>query len=209
MSKGKTAQAEALNEYAGDEVGAAELARRVADNLRRLRKERALSLEQLSAASGVSRAALSQIEGSRTNPTLLVLWKIAVGLGVPFQTLLGGEEVGKARVLKAGDATPLRSADGRMESRLLTPGGATPGVEVYELRFQPRGLLRSEPHGPGTTETVTVLHGVLRIQVAEEVHELAPGDTIFFQADVPHSYENRSTREARCLDVIAYGRGAS
>lgn len=205
MSKGKAATADEVGSD-GDDVGAAEMARRVADNLRRLRKERALSLDQLAAASGVSRAALSQIEGSKTNPTLLVLWKIAVGLGVPFHALLGTEEVGKARVLRAGDAMPLRSADGRMESRLLSPSGASPGVEVYELRFQPKGVLRSDPHGPGTTETVVVLTGALRVSVGDEVHELAPGDTIFFQADVPHSYENRSTREARCLDVIAYGR---
>jgi transcriptional regulator with XRE-family HTH domain len=208
MSKGKTAQAEVEHDFAGDDIGAAELSRRVADNLRRLRKERALSLDQLAAASGVSRAALSQIEGSKTNPTLMVLWKIAVGLGVPFQALLGTEETGKAKVLRAGDAMPLRSTDGRMESRLLTPSGATPGLEVYELRFQPRGLLKSEPHGAGTTETVTLLTGALRIQVGDEVYDLAPGDTIFFQADNPHSYENRSTREARCLDVIAYGRSS-
>src|SRR5882724_10745188 len=74
----------------GDEIGAAALGRRIADSLRRLRKERGLSLDQLSSASGVSRAALSQIEGSRTNPTLTLLWKVAVGLGVPFQSFLGG-----------------------------------------------------------------------------------------------------------------------
>ena len=208
MSKAKSSGARVTpaESIPGDEVGAADMARRVAENLRRLRKDRALSLDGLAAASGVSRAALSQIEGSRTNPTLAVLWKIAVGLQVPFHALLGGEDVGKARLLRASDAVPLRSADGRMESRLLSPAGATPGLEVYELRFLPRGLLRSEPHGPGTCETVVVLTGTLRIFVADEVHDLAPGDTVFFRADVPHGYENRSTRDARCLDVIAYGR---
>src|SRR5882724_9421282 len=88
----------------GDEIGAAALGRRVAESLRELRKERRLSLDQLAAASGVSRAALSQIEGSRTNPTLSLLWKIAIGLGVPFQALLGGEQTGKPQVLRAGDA---------------------------------------------------------------------------------------------------------
>lgn len=208
MSKGKTAAAEEGVEAHGDELGAAEMSRRVADNLRRLRKERSMSLDQLATTSGVSRAALSQIEGSKTNPTLVILWKIATGLGVPFQALLGVDEVGKTRVLRSGDTMPLRSADGRMESRLLSPSGATPGMEVYELRFQPRGLLRSEPHGPGTTETLVLLTGVLRVVVGDETHELAPGDTIFFRADVQHSYENRSTREARCLDIISYGRGS-
>ena len=61
MSKAKALRTEA-QETEGDDVGGAEMARRVADNLRRLRKERALSLDQLAASSGVSRAALSQID---------------------------------------------------------------------------------------------------------------------------------------------------
>src|SRR5216117_324575 len=73
----------------GDVFGAAELARHVAESLRHHRKIQQLSLDDLAQRSGVSRAALSQIEGARTNPTLAVLWKIAVGLGMPFQQLLG------------------------------------------------------------------------------------------------------------------------
>ncbi|SRR6266545_944628 len=191
----------------GDEVGAAALGRRVAESLRRLRKERGLSLDELAAASGVSRAALSQIEGSRTNPTLSLLWKVAVGLGVPFHTLLGGEQSGRPQVLRAGDAPPLRSTDGRMESRLLSPAGANQGLDVYELRFLPKAVHRSEPHGQGTTETVIVLTGAMRVTVGDDSYELTPGDSMFFRADVPHSYESRSSHETRCIDVIAYGRG--
>jgi XRE family transcriptional regulator, regulator of sulfur utilization len=190
----------------GDELGAAELAKKVAENLRRLRKERSLSLDQLAAQSGVSRAALSQIESSKTNPTLAVLWKVAVGLGVPFQSLLGVEEVEKAKVVRCNETIPLKSADGLMESRLLTPGGITPGVEVYELRFATKGSLKSEPHSPGTSETIVVLAGCLRVNVGEEHYDLNTGDTIFFRADIPHGYLNRGSKEAKCLDIIAYGR---
>lgn len=190
----------------GDQLGAAELSRRVADSLRRLRTERRLSLDQLATASGVSRAALSQIEGARTNPTLGVLWKIAVGLAVPFQSLLGQDTERRCRILRASDSTSLRSADGRVESRLLSPAGAILGNEVYELRFQPRGIQHSEPHARGTSETVLVLAGRLRITVDDETHELTAGDTIHFRADVSHVYSNQGPREARCIDMIAYGR---
>ncbi|HEX4336654.1 MAG TPA: XRE family transcriptional regulator [Polyangiaceae bacterium] len=188
----------------GDEVGAAALGRTVAESLKKLRKNRQMSLDQLAATSGVSRAALSQIEGARTNPTLSVLWKIAVGLGVPFQSLLGTSDGNPTRVLRAGDAQVLRSADGRMESRLLSPAGASQNVDVYELKFSPKGILLSEPHASGTTETLIVLTGALRVSVGEETHELAPGDSIFFHADVPHAYESRSSHETRCLDIVAY-----
>lgn len=194
------------NPEAGDEVGAAELARRVADALRKYRRDRQLSLDDLSARSGVSRAALSQIEGGRTNPTLAVLWKIAVGLEIPFHDLLGGNSQDGVLILRAGDAPPLRSADSRTESRLLSPGGASTDTEVYELKLLPKAMHRSEPHARGTTETVVVLTGVLRLTVGGAGYDLSAGDSVYFRADVEHSYENRSTRETRCMDVIHYVR---
>jgi XRE family transcriptional regulator, regulator of sulfur utilization len=190
----------------GDQIGAAELARRIADSLRRLRRERGMSLDQLAVASGVSRAALSQIEGARTNPTLGVLWKIAVGLDVAFNVLLGSETGGRCRLLRGSDIAPLRSTDGRMESRLLSPAGANIGIEVYEMRFLPKGVLMSDAHAAGTTETLVLLTGAIRVTVADETHDLVPGDTIFFYADTAHTYANVSLHEARCIDIIAYGR---
>ena len=194
------------NTEAGDDVGAAELARRVADALRGFRRDRHLSLDDLSAKSGVSRAALSQIEGGRTNPTLAVLWKIAVGLEIPFHELMGTTPSDGALILRAGDAVPLRSADGRMESRLLSPGGSSTETEVYELRLQPKCLHKAEPHALGTSETLVVLTGSLRLAVGPNNYELGVGDSVFFRADVAHAYENRSTRETRCLNVIHYSR---
>ena len=191
----------------GDDLGAAELARQVADSLKRFRRERELSLDELAARSGVSRAALSQVEGGRTNPTLAVLWKIAVGLDVPFQDLMGTRADDDVRVLRYGDAPPLRSADGRVESLLLSPGGASTDVEVYELLLQPKAVHKSDPHARHTTETMIVLTGAIRLLVGEHGYDLGVGDSVFFRADVPHSYENRGTREARCIDVIRYARG--
>jgi XRE family transcriptional regulator, regulator of sulfur utilization len=195
-----------VSETAGDDIGAAEMNRRVSEALRRFRRQRDLSLDQLAVRSGVSRAALSQIEGARTNPTLSVLWKIAAGLEVPFQDLLETPETENAKVLRAGDAPVLRSADGRMESRLLTPGGASQTVEAYELKIAPKGVHRSKAHRKGTTETLIVLKGALRVLIDEAEYDLMTGDSLFFHADTTHSYENRSSHEARCIDIIAYDR---
>jgi XRE family transcriptional regulator, regulator of sulfur utilization len=191
---------------AGDEIGAAELTRRVADNVRALRKNRGYSLDDLASRSGVSRASLSQIETAKTNPTIQILWKIAAGLGVPFAALRGEESVERVRVLRRGDQQVIRSADGRLESRPVMPAGAVPNVEVYELRLAARAIKFSEPHARGTTELVMVLTGVLRLRVGDEIHELAAGDTVFFHADVPHSYENPGRVEARYHNLITYAR---
>jgi transcriptional regulator with XRE-family HTH domain len=189
----------------GDDIGAAELGRRVAENLRQRRKARGLSLDDLARSSGVSRAALSQIETCKSNPTVGVLWKIAVGLGVPFAELVGAPRSGAA-VLRRGDAQILRSADGKFESRPLAPAGASPIVELYELRLSARSTHSSEAHAHGTHEVLVVLTGQLKIHVDAETFELGAGDSIAFAADRPHAYENPSNSEARYHNVIIYER---
>ncbi|HVZ74004.1 MAG TPA: XRE family transcriptional regulator [Polyangia bacterium] len=189
----------------GDELGAADLARRVGENLRRRRKTRNLSLDELAVASGVSRAALSQIETSKGNPTVGVLWKIAVGLGIPFAELIG-EARGGVGILRRAESTVLRSADGKLESRPLTPAGASPGAEVYELRLAPRAVHAAEAHAPGTREIVIVLAGQLKLHVDAETYDLGPGDSVSFSADKAHAYENPAGAEARYHNVILYDR---
>jgi XRE family transcriptional regulator, regulator of sulfur utilization len=193
----------------GDEVGAAELGRRVAENLRQRRKGRGLSLDDLARASGVSRAALSQIETRKTNPTVGLLWKIAVGLGVPFTELIG-EPTGSVSILRRGAAQVLRSLDGKLESRPLAPAGSSPLVEIYELRLAARASHASEAHARGTREILVVLSGSLRMHLAgnggEETFDLAAGDSISFPADSPHAYENPGSAESRYHNVILYER---
>jgi len=189
----------------GDDLGAAELGQRVAENLRHKRKARGMSLDDLARASGVSRAALSQVETVKTNPTVGLLWKIAVGLGVPFADLIGEVKSGTS-VLRRGDAQVLRSLDGKLESRPLTPAGASALVELYELRLAARATHASEPHAPGTQEFVVVLSGSLRLHLEDEVHDLMAGDSVSFLADRAHSYENAGSSEARYHNVILYER---
>jgi transcriptional regulator with XRE-family HTH domain len=177
----------------------------VAENLRQRRKARHLSLDDLAKASGVSRAALSQIETRKTNPTVGLLWKIAVGLGIPFAELIG-EPTGAVSILRRGAAQVLRSLDAKLESRPLAPAGSSPLVELYELRLAARASHASEAHARGTREIVVVLSGALRMHLGEETYELDAGDSISFPADAPHAYENPGSTEGRYHNVILYER---
>jgi len=189
----------------GDEAGAVEMGKRISENLKERRRVLGLSLDDLARASGVSRAALSQIETCKTNPSLNVLWKVAVGLGIPFSDLMGHGRDG-ASLLRRAEAEVLRSPDGKFESRPLARAGAGPGVEVYELRLAPHASHAAEPHGSGTRELIVVLTGSLRMTVGPESYVLGPGDSLVFQADQPHIYENPAGNESRYHNVIVYRR---
>lgn len=164
-----------------------------------------MSLDELARASGVSRAALSQIETNKMNPTIGLLWKVAAGFGIPFSEILG-EPHARASILRRNEAQTLQSADGKFQSKPLAPAGSSPLIELYELRLAARSRNSSEAHAPGTREIVIVLSGALRLMTGGTMYELAAGDSVLFAADQPHVYENPGSSEARYHDVIIYPR---
>ena len=70
-----------------------ELNRAVAENIKRIRKSKKLSMERLAAEAGVSRSMLGQIERGEANPSGAVLGKLAGALKVPAEVLLESDEL--------------------------------------------------------------------------------------------------------------------
>ena len=60
----------------------------VAENIKQIRNEKKLTLDAAAELTGVSRSMLAQIEKGDVNPTITVLWKIAVGYKLSFTSLL-------------------------------------------------------------------------------------------------------------------------
>jgi transcriptional regulator with XRE-family HTH domain len=181
-----------------------DLAPIVGTNLRRLRKERSLSLEALSRASTVSRAMLGQIELGQSAPTINVLWKISRALGVPFSTLISTSSTNATAVMPAARARVLTSHDGAFRSRPLFPSGEPRNVEFYELKLAGRSVEEANAHPPGTLENLVVARGAIDLTVGGDVHHLDTGDAILFEADVPHEYANPGASDAVMYLVMTY-----
>jgi len=84
--------------------------------LHHLRKERGLTLDGLSAASGVSRSMLSQIERGQANPTLAIMWYLSQALGVELSEFVGGKRVerrGRIELTAASFVPEIRTEDGQ------------------------------------------------------------------------------------------------
>ena len=185
---------------------APDLTATVGKNLRRLRSDRSLSLEELATLSGVSRSMLGQIELGQSAPTINVLWKIAQALDEPFSALLADTRPPGPRVVRAADMQQLASRNGRFVSRALFTFDTRRKAEAYELRLAPGGVETAEPHAPGTTESLLVSRGALTLGLAGQEHRLAAGDAILFDADVPHMYRNRGRTETVMFLVMTYGK---
>lgn len=183
---------------------ASDLASTVGANLRRLRNRRGLSLERLSQACGVSRAMLGQIELGKSAPTITVLWKIARALDVTFSALITARPSARSAVLRRADARVLSSADQSFSSRALFPFDEPRRVEFYELRLKAGGVEEADAHPAGTGENLVVVEGEVEIVIDEEIHRLAEGDAILFEADLPHVYRNVGEKDALMYLVMTY-----
>ena len=173
--------------------------------VKELRAQSGWSLDALAKASGVSRSMLSQVERQRANPTLVVALRIARAFGVDLGELLQLPGVSsKITVIRAGDRAYHYRSDKDCSLRTLSPLNLEKDVEMYEVRLQPGGALRSSAHFEGTREYLTVAKGQVRVESAGEGDDLSVGDSASYRADAPHAILNRGKSEAVAFLVVIY-----
>ncbi len=180
----------------------------VATRIKALREAMDLSLRDLAERSGVSAPMLSQVERGETSPTLAVAGRIASGLELSLSQLLRLDEGDGVTVVRAGE----RLGGGRHRGHryeVLTPGLPGQRAEVSEHVLAP-GASTGGPddppiHEPGSRETAVVQRGTLRLVCDGVSYELAKGDTVTFDSDLPHHFENPGRAETRFISVVAAG----
>jgi transcriptional regulator with XRE-family HTH domain len=172
--------------------------------IRALREASALSLRDLADRSGVSAPMLSQVERGETSPTLQIATRIAAGLDLRLSQLLRLDEDGAVSIVRAGER---RGASARGHAyEILTP--ALPGqrAEVTQHTLAPGARTGDAPmHEPGSRETVIVLGGAVAFFCDTDRHDLREGDSVTFDADLPHHFENPGKEEAVLLGVLSAG----
>src|SRR5687768_14402993 len=175
------------------------------DRVRDLRKKRGWTLEEMSAACGVSRSMLSEIERSRANPTLAVAFRIAQAFGMSLGQLVESPNATpRVDVIRADDRTYHFRSDRHCRIRTLSPLHLEKSVEYYEIVLKPGGALRSAPHFEGARELLTVQRGTARVRSADDSADLAAGDSAHYPADVAHAIENTGDQEAIIFLVVTY-----
>jgi XRE family transcriptional regulator, regulator of sulfur utilization len=174
-----------------------------------LREAADLSLRDLAARSGVSAPMLSQVERGETSPTLTVASRIAAGLDLRLSQLLRLDEGSSVTVVRSADRQ--RGGNVRRGHRFEVLTGSQPGqrAELSRHTLAPggaTGALDDPPmHEPGSRETALVEHGDVVLICDGQRYELADGDCVTFDADLPHHFENNTKREAAFLAVVSAG----
>ena len=181
----------------------------VGARVKALRESSGMSLRDLSERSGVSAPMLSQVERGETSPTLTVAARIAAGLELRLSQLLRLDEQGAVTIMRAGRRR--RGGNPRRGHRYEVLTSPQPGqrAELSRHTLAPGGSTGApdDPpiHEPGSRETALVAEGRIVLVCDGARHELQEGDTVTFDADLPHHFENPTAAEASFLAVVSAG----
>lgn len=185
-----------------------EEAPKIGNHIQKLRKEKKLTLGGLSDRCGVSKAMLSQIETDKVNPTVATVWKIAQGLQVTIEKLLGpGDETSRRfHVSRKEHITTLETDEPGVHIKVLSPFSMAEDLEIYLMNMGSGGRMASKPHAPGTEEFLTIITGTVKVMAGNNITELSGGDFISYHCDVDHTIENLGKGEAVVHMVVRFHR---
>lgn len=167
----------------------------LASNMKFLRKELALSQEQLSERSGVPRSTIASLERGEGNPTLQVLMGVSRGLGVTISELLAQRHPRATffpsqmhgRTQYSSQVTGVETSTRAVEALRLTPAQLRYLV-IEEVVLEGLETILSPAHPAGTEEHFFVVEGSCEVEVAGETFRIAQGDLLRFDGDQKHLY---------------------
>jgi transcriptional regulator with XRE-family HTH domain len=173
--------------------------------IRSLRQQKRMSLQQVSAATGLSVGLMSQIERDISSPSVRALRLISDALGV--EPIAFFERQGKdaapqrADVVLRHDAQPvIHFSDGITKHALTHPGQPLEMLLVTMARGASSGTAHYTHPGE---EAGYVIRGRLKLWVEDDVFLLEPGDSFHFKSTRPHRFENPAQGESQVLWSIA------
>ena len=161
--------------------------------LRRLRRQRNLTLTSLAEATGISKSTLSRLESGQRRPSLELLLPLAQAYRVPLEDLVGAPEVGDPRLrLKP------RSASGRTVIPLTRqPGGMKAWKIIIPVTKSMPNLTTHDGY-----EWLYVLSGRLRLILGDHDLIMGPGEVAEFDTHVPHWFGSNGQQPAEILSVF-------
>lgn len=178
--------------------------------VREFRRKLNMTVSELAALANMSTGMLSKIENGQTSPSLATLQELSRALQVPVTAFFRKfEEERNATFVKAGMGLTIERRGTRaghqyqllghslarnlaVEPYLIT---LSKGSDVFPV-FQHEGI-----------EFIYMLDGEVGYRHGDKIYPLTPGDSLFFDADVPHGPEELKKLPIRFISVITYVRG--
>lgn len=177
----------------------------VGSKIRKLRKERNMTLDELSQKSGVALATLSRIENNKMSGTMHSHLNICKALKVSISELykeLEKEDKTIESVTNKDRAEHYRHSK-KSSFELLVTKVTEKKILPLLLRLEPGGETSEENNSPGIEKFIYVIAGSIQAFIDTKLYELKSGDSLYFDASLGHRFKNVSEEETKAICVIS------
>lgn len=179
--------------------------KRIGERIKHLRLRKSMGLVELGRHTGLSASFLSQLETGRVVPTLRNLARIAMVFSKDLSYFFDPEPQTLFRIHRGKDRVRLPQSGVQDPTYYFESlGYMVPDrqLDPYFAEFLPPKAGR-EPraHQHFGCEFLYLLSGALNVRHGENLHQVCPGDAVYFDASTIHSYECASETSATALIV--------
>jgi transcriptional regulator with XRE-family HTH domain len=175
---------------------------KIGPRIRQLRTDRGLALRNLAESSGLSINTISLVERNKISPSVSTLQRIAAALDVPITSFFEEETDPQSIIFSAADQRrAIAIPAGQMEK--LATGLPHQCIEPLLLNLDPGATSGSAPIIHSGHELIYCIKGTLFYEIAGERYELQAGDSLLFEARMPHRWGNNGSTQASLLMIFA------
>ncbi|MBW1799339.1 MAG: cupin domain-containing protein [Deltaproteobacteria bacterium] len=173
------------------------LNRGLRENIRRLRKDKGLTLNEMAGICNCSSGLLSQIETGAVNPSLATMQSIANVLGVPVGELFAEHPKGQVvpPILTEPRERKLLILEGGVRFQLLSRSIDVP-FEYILTTWPPKTSTGKALHIHEGEECGLLLEGELHVETDGKIYHMKPGDSITLSSQTPHRVTNPGEKKA-------------
>ncbi len=178
--------------------------------VRALRKKLDMTVTELAGVARLSPGMLSKIENGLTSPSLATLKALSVALNVPVTALFEKfEEQREATFVRNGEGLRIERRGTRSGHQYRLLGHSHDkaiAVEPYLITLTRESEIFPYFQHAGV-EFLYMLEGRMGYRHGDRVYAMARGDSLFFDADVPHGPETLDELPINFLSIIVYPQG--
>jgi len=171
-------------------------------NIRRLRKQQNYSLREFGEKISASASFLSQVEKGKISPSLSKLKDIANALNTTIGLLIGETDHHSDNpVIKMADRKHTDHLGTGIHVELLSSPDPYRQMEPFILRLDAKASSGQQQQHFGQV-FVYLFRGKLKISLNLKNYILKEGDSMYFNANIPHSFTNEIKGTTEALWVV-------
>jgi transcriptional regulator with XRE-family HTH domain len=182
---------------------------RIGRAVKDFRHKKQITIQDLAAKTGIPKSVLAEIENGDVVPPVATLLKLAKAFNVGMASFFEEEATGmKISVTRSGERNRIERRPHHHEGEVdyiyesLETHKADKHMEPRLVEFQPLDTGNMVFTNHEGEEFVFVLEGRLEFRTDDRVEILEPGDTIYFESEINHSFRSLDEKPARAIAVV-------